>query len=200
MSIRRSSSGSQHRRLVKIGDRSGERPVRLAADQRCGSEHPTLLIGQPSKPRENDLGKRVRHRSWHALAGTSRAGQQLLDDQRNAFRPLDHQLPLCRAQIGKVLFDHDRGVGGTERAQPDVDRGRYAGQVPHHRVTGRVISYGRRHNDARCAKCATEIVQQGNRVRVGPVHVFKHQERSRSADRSEQPQHAFSEHHGRIDD
>ena len=156
---------------VQPGGRRQQPPVELPAEQRGGIQHQALVITQPVEPGADSVGERP----WHAGSG-----EGLLDEERNP--------------VGDMLDAGDDVISSLRQARPhhggDLVRGQPAeSQLPGSAAPGQPgdqLGSGRRsfrpaggHGEHGLGgQVVAEVLHDRERVRVGPVQVFKYQQQT----------------------
>ena len=201
------------RPTVDLGDPGEQLPREGSPQQRRRTDHPTMLgveVGEPAGDRLPQVRRDVDRQDPDDLpvavhpvqhAGGDQPGEQLLDEERVAVgvplqEPHQRRRGVLRLQAGG---NHRRHAGGWERIDPK-DGGRSAPLEPSNHRRHLLGRSGR--DDAPAARVGegiAEVLDDGERLDVGPVQVLEHEDRgSLGVEQGEQARHRLAEQERRV--
>ena len=185
----RGPQGAQHLLLGGAGRGPEQAPVELGAEHGGGVQDRLGRVGERREPVGDERGERGRDRR-------ARSGDELLDREGQPVRAQQQALGLLVGDrpAAPARRGQRRHVPPVQPAQVQGDRSGCGGEAA--RGVGRgVVAGGAGQQDGRVGGGAREVLDQGERVVVGPVQVLQAQHAAgRVAQReAQQPEQALGE-------
>ena len=185
----RGPQGAQHLLLGGAGRRPEQAPVELGAQHGSGVQDRLGRVGERREPVGDERGECGRDRR-------ARSGDELLDRERQPVRAQQQALGLLAGDrpTAPARRGQRRHVPSVEPAQVQGDRSGCGGE-PAGGVGRGVVAGGAGQQDGRVGGRAREVLDERERVVVGPVQVLQAQHAAgRVAQReAQQPEQALGE-------